>query len=86
MTPFLAYVSDMSGYIIKQMVYTGRYHSILPITCHRRGGAGHGKSALVQHVLGAVRADDGARTTVLVAQSSATLGGVTLFTVRVTGS
>ena len=44
--------------------------------------AGRGKSALVQHVLGAVRADEGARSTVLVAQSSAALGGVTLFTVR----
>ena len=32
--------------------------------------AGHGKSALVQHVLQLVRADDGARSTVLVAQSS----------------
>ena len=37
----------------------------------------------MQHVLQLVRADDSARSTVLVAQSSATLGGVTLYTVRV---
>ena len=40
-----------------------------------------GKSALVRHVLGVVRADETVRTTVLVAQSSAALSGVTLFTV-----
>ena len=34
------------------------------------GGAGHGKSALVAHVLSAVRADDSVRSTVLVAQAS----------------
>ena len=42
-----------------------------------------GKSALVRHVLGVVRADeDSARSTVLVAQSSAALGGVTLYTAK----
>ena len=48
------------------------------------GGAGHGKSALVRHVLSAVREDDsaGASTLVLVAQCSATLGGVPMFTCR----
>jgi hypothetical protein len=46
------------------------------------GGAGHGKSALVRHVLASVREDEAAHAMVLVAQSSATLGGVMLHTAK----